>query len=459
MIQNAQIGRQQKVVNTSEDDDNAFRHAFLIIEAKKPGGTAPSRHVLCAESDIERDSWVDALVLNVASQTYDESGSVQVGGGGEPPSYAPNLTLNTNTSSTNNSNSNVSSHHVHHSSSTNSFSNSPTATEARRYITKDQIGRPMSTLPPASPDTLPGTDIPNSQNVARTIMAGQYPSSDSIGLSSSLPDSVNPLSAVNPNAALLGMPRANSEMGHYSDIDGAYGAHSRTSTSSNGPGGAGGLRVPQRNSYHPNLASVKQGVGVSPTDTIASESSPISAAPSISSNATASSKTKTISGPLNGTPIPPGYNFGGGKDAPADTNGGASGSGAAGGSGEQKVDRDRKTKSTHFWPFGSSGNHHGSSSSKTHASDAKTTSSGGPRAVFGVPITDALAVSQIANLPSVVFRCIQYLETKHAENEEGIYRLSGSSAVIKSLKDRFNTGACFSLQFLSWPCSLILDRC
>ena len=28
-----------------------------------------------------------------------------------------------------------------------------------------------------------------------------------------------------------------------------------------------------------------------------------------------------------------------------------------------------------------------------------------------------------------------------ADQEEGIYRLSGSSAVIKNLKDKFNTGA------------------
>lgn len=63
------------------------------------------------------------------------------------------------------------------------------------------------------------------------------------------------------------------------------------------------------------------------------------------------------------------------------------------------------------------------------------------RNVFGVALEESLAVSQIANLPSVVFRCIQYLEAKHADQEEGIYRLSGSSAVIKGLKDRFNTGA------------------
>lgn len=64
-----------------------------------------------------------------------------------------------------------------------------------------------------------------------------------------------------------------------------------------------------------------------------------------------------------------------------------------------------------------------------------------PRAVFGVPLEESLDVAQIASLPAIVFRCIQYLEAKQAEQEEGIYRLSGSSAVIKSLKDRFNAGA------------------
>jgi len=61
-----------------------------------------------------------------------------------------------------------------------------------------------------------------------------------------------------------------------------------------------------------------------------------------------------------------------------------------------------------------------------------------PRAVFGVPLNESLEVSQICNLPSIVFRCIEYLEVKKADQEEGIYRLSGSTAVIKSLKDRFN---------------------
>lgn len=63
-----------------------------------------------------------------------------------------------------------------------------------------------------------------------------------------------------------------------------------------------------------------------------------------------------------------------------------------------------------------------------------------PRAVFGVPLEEALEISQICHLPSIIFRSIQYLEEKKADQEEGIYRLSGSSAVIKNLKDMFNNG-------------------
>ncbi|KAG8921707.1 hypothetical protein FRC02_012402 [Tulasnella sp. 418] len=58
--------------------------------------------------------------------------------------------------------------------------------------------------------------------------------------------------------------------------------------------------------------------------------------------------------------------------------------------------------------------------------------------VFGVPLESSLAVAQIAGLPAIVFRCIQYLEAKKADQEEWIYRLNGTPAVIKNLKDRFN---------------------
>ena len=60
--------------------------------------------------------------------------------------------------------------------------------------------------------------------------------------------------------------------------------------------------------------------------------------------------------------------------------------------------------------------------------------------MFGTTLEESLGVAQIANLPAIVFRCIQYLEVKKADQEEGIYRLSGSCATVRRLKNRFNSG-------------------
>lgn len=120
-----------------------------------------------------------------------------------------------------------------------------------------------------------------------------------------------------------------------------------------------------------------------------------------------------ISGPMNGTPIPAGYKFGGKDEKPEPAP-------------SSQSDRREKAKSRTFWAaFG-----------RQH--DKPAMPAFAPRAVFGVPLDESLDVAEIASLPAIVFRCIQYLEAKKADQEEGIYRLSGSSAVIKSLKDRFN---------------------
>ncbi|RKP05247.1 Rho GTPase activation protein, partial [Thamnocephalis sphaerospora] len=61
--------------------------------------------------------------------------------------------------------------------------------------------------------------------------------------------------------------------------------------------------------------------------------------------------------------------------------------------------------------------------------------------VFGVPLERAIEISRIKEgleCPAVVYRSIEYLEAKKAELEEGIYRLSGSSAVIRQLRDKFD---------------------
>lgn len=60
--------------------------------------------------------------------------------------------------------------------------------------------------------------------------------------------------------------------------------------------------------------------------------------------------------------------------------------------------------------------------------------------IFGVPLEAAVRVSRISEryqLPAIVYRCIAFLEEKDAVNEEGIYRMSGSSVQISHLRQQF----------------------
>ncbi|KAI9140951.1 hypothetical protein BKA69DRAFT_1077387 [Paraphysoderma sedebokerense] len=75
----------------------------------------------------------------------------------------------------------------------------------------------------------------------------------------------------------------------------------------------------------------------------------------------------------------------------------------------------------------------------SQSSSANLRPSHGP--VFGVPLEQAIAIAAIGEgqgIPAVVYRCIEYLDAKNAAGEEGIYRLSGSTSAIRSLKERFN---------------------
>ncbi|KAJ1327476.1 RalA-binding protein 1 [Microdochium nivale] len=66
-LQKAQIGKQSQHNNDAgsangEDSDNQYRHAFLVMEPKKKDSSSHVKHVLCAESDVERDQWVETLL-------------------------------------------------------------------------------------------------------------------------------------------------------------------------------------------------------------------------------------------------------------------------------------------------------------------------------------------------------------------------------------------------------------
>ncbi|OQE46320.1 hypothetical protein PENCOP_c001G05874 [Penicillium coprophilum] len=92
-LHHAQIGKQSpKPTETApptggeEDSDNQYRHAFLVLEPKKKDSSALVRHVLCAESDEERDTWVDALMEYVESASSENEGRGSISSKSQPQS-------------------------------------------------------------------------------------------------------------------------------------------------------------------------------------------------------------------------------------------------------------------------------------------------------------------------------------------------------------------------------------
>lgn len=318
----AQIGRQQKSgVKGDSEDDNEFRHAFLIIEQKRGPAGQNIRHVLCAESDQERDAWVEVLVRYVMG-SYNEDERSVVDTTSPVTNAVPNGVIQPRASM----------------SSLNY--NDPATPSYRRVLSKDQIQKsnampvPISqltvddatakffpNLDPASPTKSPAdkgsmTSLPSIEEQEKSSL--DRVSGEDAQYSSSLPVTSH-LSEATPTLASTSQ-RSASELGHYPDL--------QTSEKPSAPIETNRPRERARASYFPVLGAV-----VSPqTERPASpeKASPATASP-LKEDATRLGK---ISGPINGAPIPAGYKFGG-KDQPPEQT--------------PSNDRERKARSRAFW--------------------------------------------------------------------------------------------------------------
>jgi RalA-binding protein 1 len=336
-ITGAQIGRQQRSDrNHSGDEEKEYRHAFLIVEAKKgPSGSHP-RHVLCAESDEDRDSWVEMLVryfsgvyseepIRYGSQTAVHAVGYQNGvaqsrvstsSDGPGPSRRPIRGLSKDDISISKGAAVPISQLAQDSSNAKLFQPTP---QPEDYV---QSSSPVKLMePPPTDISGGGTSVePRNRNARRVLDRGQ-------GQPSSLPDSsplsgVSPFPSNSPDAPLN--QRANSELGHYPDLqDHQSGRQNRQASPERHRS-----RDPhaERKSFHPSLNFVQS----SPISTSATERIPSP------DKLDAHSKVK-ISGPMNGVPIPSGFKFGG-KDTPS--------------SDSVAVGRQEKAKSRSFWGFG-----------------------------------------------------------------------------------------------------------
>ncbi|RXK39212.1 hypothetical protein M231_03569 [Tremella mesenterica] len=313
IITNAQIGRQNRPSDSTDDRD--FRHAFLIIEMGKKGNT--QRHVLCAESDIERDSWIDFLVRQV-----------------DPvPPPAPSQQLSAAMSSTQ-------------------------LPPRRRSVSikkqsKDVVvtaAQPISSMTSSDSkfSNVPSPSLFNSMESQKSLQAPQPP-----GMSNRSVSSGSPTSLPSYSSEPL-QPSQSQASSQYPDNSSISSVEPITQTQTQTP--------TPRNQKRQSVMPIKQPY------------------------------TASYLNSLSASGLPP----------------------------PQEKERDRKAKSGRFWQsFG-----------KTPEKPF--------RPVFSVPLSDSISVASVAGLPAIVFRCIEWLEIKSAQDEEGIYRLSGSSAVIKGLKEKFD---------------------
>ncbi|KAF2665985.1 hypothetical protein BT63DRAFT_416413 [Microthyrium microscopicum] len=352
-LYHAQIGKQSNNRASAEspmgrtDDDNQYRHAFLILEPKKKDSSSLVRHVLCAESDEERDAWVEACMayVDVLSEKKTRQSTVPKGSGG-PTSQAqyPNLV--------------------------------PAPLQAPQQPTlMENNGREAS----QERDTTPSSQASMRDN----------PGHESRAFGSSNTGSIRRNESSQPRSSSRLEQEQNQTLGV---------------------------------SYESTIQAEAPIIGHSPYHTRNSPDLSNGSFPRSQQMMPNNQSQFSISGPKNGSVISDMASWG--LKTPA---------------------REKKRS---IFGFGSRGR----SSSDTNTpqlgkepSPARATPVQMERStlrnVFGMPLAEAIEISPPegvdAQIPAVVYRCIEYLRAMKAVDEEGLFRLSGSNVTIKGLRERF----------------------
>ncbi|CAG8591466.1 6547_t:CDS:2 [Ambispora gerdemannii] len=395
-LTNAQIGRQQSTTPIDADqtgNENSYRHAFLILESKQ--SSKGNRHVLCAESDAERDQWVNALLqyVNVSEADHQET---RKRGKEKATKLAKQNIEKINAQPISQLGRDENNYKLIVSEAVLQQAREEIRQESNISPTKkkgssDSISRKNHNADGESNhDSISGAQVSSSNSNSAYVPTHHVTSSVastqsfSSQLSVSLPTNHNSL------------------FQQQQQQDASY-LQSRLAVSTNNQSNKRVSMMEADNNSSNNLTRLGAGTPEP------KEVSPVQQQPSSSLAAGGGATTLLPVFPSNGVT----------RRAE-----------------EDRKDKDRKGVRMTFFGKSMFG---GGKDEKKHRPDIVPDQS---RVVFGVPLEQAISVARIKDgyeLPAVVYRCIEYLDAKNAAFEEGIYRLSGSSATIKILRERFNT--------------------
>ncbi|KAK3813432.1 MAG: RhoGAP-domain-containing protein [Benniella sp.] len=388
----AQIGRQQaqdkQDGGDSTNDPNSYRHAFLILEPKKGQTVADAkrnpnsvmRHVLCAETDEERDEWVEALLVHVGKEAVEQAEPVEKERvGRRMPEIQKVSATPIKELASSKGNEKLLLNQEAYERQQRTVPGSPSA---QQFIAQGRGGNV-----PQSP-TLASTSIEDRHSQERQSAEGQYPSS-------------------------------RSNYNQYNDQDQQQGSWGQQQSQQQ--------QQQQQQYYNQQQQGRNQS---SQPQTPAPAPAP---APQLTPDQVAEKEKKqrsrmTFHWPKKSTKDEGPIQLPQATQQPAakDPTGTASTSSSQGSGLRNLLGMGGGTSNAP--PQGASGQGVYQSSSSI-------------RQVFGVSLEQAIEQAIVQpgyELPAVVYRCIEYLNAHNAKMEEGIYRLNGSATIIKNLKDRFN---------------------
>ncbi|KAF9341709.1 hypothetical protein BGZ91_004002, partial [Linnemannia elongata] len=417
----AQIGRQQSPDNKQDSgenkegpvDPNSYRHAFLILEPKKGQSVAdakrnPSsvtRHVLCAETDEERDEWVDALLLYVGKESNDGSEAAPTSEKERSGRRMPEIQK-------------VAATPIKDLASVKG--------NEKLLLNQEAYERQQRSIPPSGPNqqnqlrggtplspTTPGVCIDDRLPAERQSAEGQYANNNRQNYNQ-YPEQGGPQPPWNTP------PQQQQQQQQYQNQQ----QQQQQQQDMQAPG------LPRNQSTHSLNQTQEEGQ-------FKASAEGQSQTPYLSPQEIAEKKQRsrmTFHWPKKAA-----------KEEPASQSGpgGSQGNKDASTSGAPQD----SSRLRNFLGKGSSSNSNNSAAQASNQAGGRPGDQGSfpglapIRQVFGVTLEQAMEQGRVQpgyELPAVVYRCIEYLNAHKAKLEEGIYRLNGSSAVIKNLKEKFN---------------------
>ncbi|KAI8099830.1 uncharacterized protein BX664DRAFT_290183 [Halteromyces radiatus] len=390
---NAQIGRQTPGTSTS-DENNIYRHAFLIVEQKRSGSSHVARHILCADSDEERDAWVDVLFKNVTleeDKAYISTDTTQQqvnNGGGSVMKKKPSKSVSSKSGTSTKSGS---SHESEFDKLRPSMMQDPSeigvAVSGPTDFSKS-INESSESLPSVWPSAPPIVfDQRTSLDQLQHATSSHTQSNNNNNNNSLQPRTPHHLTR---RSSMVNLLNTNNEEivlpARALSPSPAFGRDSDELLSD---------EVSEKKTKHKRMTFWGKKMFNNSNETLV-----VPSRPSPSSSSTTNNNTLDISS----------------------TSSGANGNTSASTSSGLRGFLSRPS------------NENGRSSSKE-------TNQTPLHPVFGVPLEESVRTSRVSDtyqLPSIVFRCIEYLDAKKAVLEEGLYRLSGSNIMMKSLKQKFD---------------------